>query len=154
VATELRPGVLEMVFSKVAAESGRRSRAALEPVANAIVKQARINAGNGRHARGTPTPAHPGNGPAMISGTLRASLDRSIVKRIPTGWECLIGTAVGRRAPYSKTNASLVGWYLEAKGLRNGAKFPFLRPAGLFVGTIAAPQIYKAMYGEAWARFA
>jgi hypothetical protein len=67
-----------------------------------IEREAKLRAGeSGRHARGTPTPAVQGAGPAIVTGTLR----RSIHTEGPTRaggigrWQAMIGPSViyGRR---------------------------------------------------------
>lgn len=148
---ELHPGTFTAVFARVAAEGDAKSRIALEPLAVAVERQAKINASSGTHKRGTPTPARPGSGPAIISGTLRRSITHSPVTRIASGWETRVGTAVGFTPPYGKSPASRYGLALET-GLRNGATYPFLSTAFTFAVRIAAPAIYRAAYGTAWAR--
>lgn len=155
MATQMRPGVMEAVWSKVAAEATGRGRLALAPVADTVVRQAKINASNGRHARGTPTPARPGTGPAIISRTLVGSLTRTAVTRLRVGnWQVRVGTAPGRKPPYGKTPSSLYGLYLELGMLRNGAAYPFLRPAGQFAARIVAPQVFTRQFGTGWRRVA
>lgn len=150
---ELRPGEFTAIFAKLSAEGEIRGRIALEPLANAVEKQAKINASSGRHAYGTPTPAHPGSGPAVISGNLRRSITHSPIVQVGTGWETKVGTGVGFTPPYGRTPANRYGFYLET-GLRNGSKYPFLVPAFHFAVRIAAPTIYAAAYGTGWTRVA
>lgn len=153
---ELRPGVLEAVFTKLTAEGAlARTPIALTGVADAILRQARTNVSNGQHSYGTPTPAQPGQGPAQISGTLYGSLARTAVARTAFGAEVRVGTAPGRVPPYAKgrsrTPSSRYGYYLET-GLINGASYPFLSTAFQFGVTVAAPSIYKKAYGDGWKR--
>jgi hypothetical protein len=155
-AMELRPGILTAAFTKIAADgSVIRTPIALADLADVIVRQARVNASNGQHEYGTPTPAQPGEGPARISGTLWGSLTRTDVKRTPFGAEVRVGTAPGKVPPYAKgksrTPSSKYGYYLET-GLRNGSKYPFLTTAFHFGVTVAAPSIYKKAYGNGWKR--
>lgn len=148
---ELRPGMFTATFARLSAEGALRGRIALEPLALAVEKQAKINASVGAHKRGTPTPASPGTGPAVISGTLRRSITHSPSVQHGTGWETRVGTAAGVSPPYGSTPASKYGLALET-GLRNGSVFPFLGPAFKFAMTFAAPAIYRKTYGDGWKR--
>lgn len=56
---DLIPGVIDAIVDETADE---------------VRKRARRNASNGKHKRGTPTPARPGEGPAVISGHLRRNI--------------------------------------------------------------------------------
>lgn len=162
--TEVRPGVFAAIFARVDAAGVTRARLALAPLAQAIERQAKINASNGAHRYGTPTPARPGEGPARISGNLARSITHSPITRTAEGWETKVGTAVGFHPPYprrsrdggppKRTPANKYGYYLERTGLRNGARYPFLGPAARFGADIAAPTIFKAAYGTGWARVA
>lgn len=161
--TEVRAGVFSAVFARVDAAGVTRARLALAPLAQAIERQAKINASNGAHRYGTPTPAMRGEGPARISGNLVRSITHSPIIRTASGWETRVGTAVGFYPPYprrsrsggppKRTPANRYGYILE-HGLRNGARYPFLTPAAKFGVEIAAPSIFKAMYGTGWARIA
>ncbi|AIG81249.1 Hypothetical protein AJAP_42390 (plasmid) [Amycolatopsis japonica] len=153
---ELAPGLLSATFARISAETGLRTRTALVPIADLIVKQARINASVGKHPYGTKTPAWPGTGPAQISGTLYRSIVRTAVLPSGLGWEVKVGIAAGQYPSYgsrrSKTPSSKYGMYLET-GLRNGAKYPFLEPAFLWVVNGPARWIYDEMYGATgWLR--
>jgi hypothetical protein len=150
---ELGPGLMSAVFTKLAAEGTTRVPIALEPLATAIVRQAKTNASNGSHQYGTPTPAQPGEGPARISGTLRKSIDRSKVERTATGAEVKIGLVPNQVPPRGGTASSKYGLYLET-GLKNGAKYPFLLPAFQFGVRTIAPVLYRKAYGEGWKRLA
>ncbi|WP_372672583.1 hypothetical protein [Amycolatopsis kentuckyensis] len=147
---ELAPGVLAAVFNRIATESNLRTRATIVPIADLIVKQAKINASVGKHPYGTKTPAWPGTGPAEISGTLYRSITRTAVAWTALGWEIKVGIAANQYPSYrgrkSKTSSSKYGLYLET-GIRNGAKYPFLEPAFLFVVNGPARWIYDEMYG-------
>jgi hypothetical protein len=143
--------VFTAMFAKVVTESDSRTRLALEPLAQAVEKQARINASNGRHERGTPTPARPGEGPAQISGTLRRSVDHSPVVKDAGGWMTKVGPKRGLAPSYSSTESHEYGYYLET-GLRNGARYPWLKPAADYASKIAARVIFTERYGANWRR--
>ncbi|MFD0405623.1 hypothetical protein [Kitasatospora sp. NPDC127116] len=143
---------MSATFSKLGAQGLAQTPIALGELADAILKQAKTNASNGSHARGTPTPARHGEGPARISGTLVRSLARTTVTHTVTGAEVRIGTQPGMTPPYSRTPSSKYGAHLE-RGLKNGAKFPFLSTAFGFGVRVAAPVIYRAAYGDGgWKR--
>jgi hypothetical protein len=155
---EFRPGVPTAIFAKLDAQMKAKGRIAIAPVADGIVAQARINASNGKHAPHTPTPSS-GNptGPAIISGTLVKSIDRTPVTRIARGWLCQVGVRPGE-TPAMYNNgprpSSTYAKILELEGVRSGRRFPFLYPAALFGFEFIAPAIYSRMYGEQWARIA
>lgn len=145
---ELSPAALRIVFARLGATAEGAIAAGLEPLATAVERQAKINASTGQHRRNTPTPAHPGAGPARISGTLVRSITHSRPERTADRWECKIGTATGLYAPYNRrTPANRYGYYLE-HGLRNGARYPFLQPAAHMVAHISA----YVMFAEAFRR--
>lgn len=150
----LKPGVPTAMFGLIDQEFRLRGRIALTPLADAIVRQAKINASNGRHAYGTPTPARPGLGPATISRTLVNSLDRSTVERQPFGWFVQVGTAINRypQTYKSKKPSSKYGYILEVTGLKNGNKYPFLYPAFKWGVDHVATVIYTEKYGTGWSR--
>lgn len=148
---ELRPGEFPRIFAEIDAAAQAKARKALTALALLTERQAKINASVGAHKRGTPTPASPGTGPAVISGTLRRSLTHSSPVRTGAGWEVKVGTAVGFTPPYGRTPASRYGLYLET-GLRNGATYPFLLPAAKFVMRTVAPQVYRAEFMRGWPR--
>lgn len=157
MATELRPGVMAEVFSRLAVEGNTRSRFALEPLALAIEKQAKINASTGSHPYGTPTPAAPGTGPAVISGTLRRAITHTPISFVAGGWETAVGTGVGAYPPYggaSRQPANSYGYMLEVTGLRDGSRYPFLLPAFRFAIGVPATLIYNEVYGRTWTRVA
>lgn len=151
--TELRPGVFTAGFAKLAMEGDMRTRLALEPLALAVERQARINASVGRHKYGTKTPARPGTGPAVISGTLKKSVGHTPIEKHLDGWMTKVGPRLGFTPPYGKrpTPADKYGLYLET-GLRNGATYPWLKPAAEFACKISAVTIYNKLYGGAWGR--
>ncbi|MFK0222239.1 hypothetical protein ACIQWN_29115 [Streptomyces vinaceus] len=148
---ELRPGMFTALFTEISAAGQLKSKTFLTQLANAIERQAKTNASNGAHKRGTPTPASPGAGPAVISGTLRRSLTHSPIVPFGIGWETKVGTALGVSPPYGRTPASQYGKALE-QGLRNGATYPFLGPAYRFGMTVVAPQLYASIYRAGWPR--
>jgi len=139
------------LFAEIDKAAQVKSRRVLTQLALVVERQAKINASVGAHARGTPTPARPGTGPAVISGTLRRSISHSPVIFNGGGWETKVGTAVGFTPPRGKTPANLYGLYLET-GLKNGATYPFLKPAFDFGVRVAAPQLYAAVFRPGWPR--
>lgn len=133
---ELVPGALTRTMAELAAVTEAKMPAALTAIAQAVQKQAVINASTGAHPYGTPTPAWPGTGPARISGTLVRSIAHSTVNRTAAGWEIRVGLIHGLYPTYrtprgqftSKTPSHEYGRLLE-EGLRNGASYPWLLPA-------------------------
>jgi hypothetical protein len=151
MASELKPGAFLKLFAELDAEATRRSVKTLTELALTVEKQAKINASNGAHKYGTPTPARPGEGPAVISGNLRRAITHTSVRTTATGFEVMVGTAVGFPSTYgSKTPAGKYGYYLEVKGLVNGAKYPFLQPAFKFTMGVPAQLIYAKNFGTGW----
>lgn len=151
----LLPGVPTAMFGLFNAEAQLRGRIALTPLADAIVKQAKINANNGTHAWGTKTPARPGTGPARISSTLYSSIDRSLVSREAFGWFVQVGMRAGTYPGYPggwRKPASKYASILELTGCRNGARYPFLYSAFEWGATTQADILYTAAYGANWAR--
>lgn len=153
----LLPGVPTAMFGLFDAEVELRGRIALSPLADAIKKQAKINASNGIHRWGTKTPAIPGTGPAKISQTLWRSIDRSEVTREAFGWFCQVGMKAGTYPGYSANSgwrkaASQYAYILEVSGCRNGARYPFLYYAFEWGVTTQADILYRAAYGSNWAR--
>jgi hypothetical protein len=144
------------IFSRLITESQRRNRIALIPIADAIKKQAKINASNGRHAYGTPTPSMGApQGPAVISRTLVNAIDRTTPVTTPAGWLVQVGMASGRVPPYSRRrDSSQYAEILELVGSRRGRKFPFMYSAARFGFDVVAPVIYREMYGSTWYRVA
>ncbi|MFI2078461.1 hypothetical protein [Streptomyces triculaminicus] len=149
---ELRPGVFTRLCNEIVRDAHAKSRLLLTQLALAIERQAKINASTGAHKRGTPTPARPGTGPAVISGTLRRSITHSPVLPTGVGWETRVGTSAGFTPPYGRTPSSQYGLYLET-GLRNGATYPFLTPAYRFAMTTVAPQLYQRIFRSGWPHF-
>jgi hypothetical protein len=130
---ELVSGAIAAVFARAAVLAQARSAAGLTATAAAVAHQAQVNASTGSHSYGTPTPAYPGTGPATISRTLVNSIAFSLPVPRGLGWACRVGPRVGMYPAYggrrSTTPSSKYGGYLE-HGLRNGATYPWLRPAG------------------------
>ncbi len=142
---ELRPGMFTEIFGKALELANERDRKALAIVAAAAERQAKVNALGGTHKLGTPTPAHKGSGPALISGTLRRSITHTPVERDGLGWKSKVGMAGGVFAPYNaRTPASLYAYYLETVW-----DYPFLKPACRFAMQVAGPAIWKSSFGSA-----
>lgn len=149
---ELNPETIALVMAKIVAESAVRAKAALTVVALAVERQAKVNASNGEHKRGTRTPASPGNGPARISGTLVRSITHSEVTATAMGWEMKVGLAGGLYPNYGRrrTPSSRYGEYLEKGMLRNGNAYPFLGPAVRFGSKVVAYVAFKAAFSAGW----
>lgn len=146
-ATELRA-----VLTRIKRQARAADRQGLIGTSEAVVKQAKVNASNGSHQYGTPTPASPGSGPARISGTLRNSIDRTAAKATADGWTVNVGLVPGRFPPYRKgrsTESSKYGLYLET-GLKNGATYPFLLPATRMLPVQAEVFFKKAYDAISW----
>lgn len=109
-------------------------RSAVIEVAHLMERVAKEHAGEGgRHKLGTPTPATPGSGPAVITGTLRRSIIVSDVSAYGLfGWTAKIGpTAIyGRRVELEYDYPYMTPAYEEVKPM---------------VGAI-----YARHWGEAW----
>lgn len=152
MATEVTRGTFTKIFVELDAATKVRTRSALLELALVVEKQAKINARSGSHKYGTPTPAQPGTGPAVISGTLRRAITHTPVKLVGGALECYVGMGIGFYPPYGskKTPANKYAMYLEKTGLRNGAKYPFLMPAFKFAVGVPAQLIYKEAFGTGW----
>ncbi|MEV4438524.1 hypothetical protein AB0K09_05795 [Streptomyces sp. NPDC049577] len=148
---ELHPGLFSRLFAEITSEGQVKTRRVLTQLALAVERQAKTNASVGSHPRGTPTPASPGTGPAVVSGTLRRSITHTPVAPSGTGWETKVGTGVGFTPPYGRTPASRYGLYLET-GLKNATTYPFLYPAYRFGIATVAPQLYAAAFRGPWPR--
>lgn len=155
---ELRRGVFTVMFSRLEDAGVRGAGKGLTALALVVEKQAKINVSTGSHRYGTPTPARPGAGPAVISGNLRRSITHDRVSRDVGGnWVTRVGPAVGFYPPYphkgrnggapKRTAANVYGRLLET-GLRNGAKYPWLKPAAEFSQRVAEPVIAAALAAE------
>lgn len=162
MARELTPGVIAKLFDQLAMQAAARGRTAVEALAIIIETQAKMNASTGSHRYGTPTPARPGSGPAIVSGALRRSITHTPAVLAGGTWTSTVGLAAGvfhphpphsrggkRHSTRGPTPVSKVGYYLET-GLRNGTTYPFLVPAFRFGVTVAAPNIYRSIFGAAW----
>lgn len=147
---ELRPGAFTRLFTEIEASQEVKTHKVITAIALVAERQAKINASSGSHKRGTPTPARPGSGPAVVSGTLRRSLTHTEAAKIPGGWQIKLGPGAGFTPPYGKTPASQYGEILEKTGLRNGATYPFLVPAAQFAMRVAAPALYRAAFSSGW----
>lgn len=151
---ELTPGAIRRTMLELATITEARLPAALTAIADAVVKQAVINASTGAHPYGTPTPARPGTGPARISGTLVRSITASQAQATALGWEIHVGLTRGLYPTYrgptgsftSKTSSAEYGEYLETGGLRNGAAYPFLLPAFHHAVRIVTPIVMNEMF--------
>lgn len=159
---ELKPGVFTVAFARLSADGVRATGKALTALALVTEKQAKINVSTGSHRYGTPTPARPGAGPAIISGNLRRSITHDRVALGADGvWATKVGPAIGFFPPYPlhgrnggaprRTSADRYGFFLET-GLRNGAKYPWLKPAAEFAGRTAAPVVIAAFAAGTWGR--
>lgn len=150
MAVKASPGAWAAVFRAIERQGQAKGGEALTRLALVIEKQAKTNASAGAHAYGTKTPATPGSGPAVISGTLRRSITHDPVRMLGAGhWRTRVGTAAGFYPGYGgpdRTASSRYGLLLET-GLRNGAAYPFLMPAFRYGTTTAARAIYDAVYG-------
>jgi hypothetical protein len=154
VEGEFSGAAIRAVLAAVERQGIKAARAGLIGTADAVVKQAKINASNGRHAYGTPTPASPGQGPAVISGTLRDSIVRTAVIRAAYGWETKVGLRPGQVPPYrrrGRTESSKYGLYLET-GLKNGTTYPFLKPATQ-LASIQASVAFGRAFTAGWGSF-
>jgi hypothetical protein len=156
---EFRPGAPTAIFAKLQNDIVVKGRIALAPLADGIVAKAKEYASQGSHRPHTPTPS-PGNplGPAVISGTLKRSIDRTPVVRTPVGWLCQVGIRPGV-TPSSYNNgpemSSVYAYILEVIGAgRTRHRFPFLYPAAEYGFIVLAPTIYQKMYGSDWTRLA
>jgi len=152
---ELNPETIARAIEKIAAEAALRGKAAMTVVALAVEKQAKINASNGEHPRGTRTPASPGSGPARISGTLVRSITHTEATVFEGGgWEIRVGLAGGLYPTYGgkqqRTASSKYGEYLEKGMLRNGNAYPFLGPAVTFASKVVAYTAFKAAFSAGW----
>lgn len=155
---QLAPGVFSRMFDKVGRAHEVKSAKALTELALVVEKQAKINASSGAHRLGTVTPARPGTGPAVISGTLRRSVTHTPVRLTTLGkFEIKVGMGTGVYPPYSKgakrrTASSKYAYYLET-GLKNGDKYPFLWPAVRFANKVPRDLIFRKNFGSNWEQY-
>lgn len=151
-AVELAPGVFTAVFARIAVQAQARAAIGLAATAAAIAHQAQINASTGSHVYGTPTPARPGTGPAIISRTLVGSVAFSTPLPLGVGWVCRVGVRSGMYPAYNgnrgKTPSSRYGYYLE-KHMRNGVTYPWLLPAA-HIAHVAAPVAFRRAFAAPW----
>lgn len=149
---ELAPGAIAAVFARAAVLAQARTATALTATAAAVAHQAQTNASTGSHTYGTRTPAYPGTGPASISRTLVNSVAFSPPVPRGLGWACRVGPRVGMYPAYagrrSTTPSSKYGGYLE-HGLKNGATYPWLRPAG-HLGSLAGVVAFRRAFSLPW----
>jgi hypothetical protein len=147
-SVELAPGLIAALFQRLGLEAHAAVAEAMVPLALAVERQAKINASSGEHALRTKTPAHPGSGPARISGTLVRSITHSEAKPTAGGWEIKVGTASGLYSYYNRrTPSSKYGYYLET-GLRNGTKYPWLGPAVHMVDHVSIYAVFAAAFAK------
>lgn len=149
---ELTPGVLSAILARIAVQAESLVPAALEPIALAVEREAKLNASHGEHPPRTPTPAARGSGPARVSGTLVRSITHSPAIHDATGWETRVGTAAGLYTPYNRrTPSSLYGYYLEVPGAGKAhARYPFLLPAFDMVVKTGVATEFSRVLAAAW----
>ena len=152
MALPYTPVGIATLFTRLNAEATKKGFTALTRLTLAVEKQAKANVSYAPHKLGTPTPATPGRGPGLISGTLRRAITHTSPTPMGIGsWQSKVGMAKGPTAPYSKTSAAVVARILEKDGTKAGNKFPFLEPAVKFGRDIAGPVIYRDVFGR-WPR--
>ncbi len=162
MATELREGVLTELLGRLSEQGVVRTRRLLADLAVVIETQAKINASNGAHAYGTKTPAVPGEGPAVISGTLRRSITHSPVIGGPLEFTVRVGVAPGAYPAYRTRSGRAAkikhpvpsvkyGHYLE-KGVRGGYRYPFLSTAARFGFEVGLRAITPRVFAPGWWR--
>jgi HK97 gp10 family phage protein len=144
------PGIL----LKTAAKADEKMKNAMNTMADKIVAETKKNLHTSSHKYGTPTPARVGGPPSLISGDLSRSISKASAKG---GTEVRIGpdssphgsNAVrNRRGTSGGTANSKIGLYLET-GLKNGAQYPFLRPAYDKVKD-SAGDVFLEEFGKGW----
>jgi hypothetical protein len=142
------------VFAGVGQDAMARGERLITQLALAVEAQAKKNASNGSHQYGTPTPAKPGQGPAVISGTLRRSITHTKPEFSALKWTAKVGMAGGVYPPYGKspTVASKYAFYLENKMLRGGVGYPFLAPAARMACAKLLPGLGRQVFGAPWSR--
>jgi hypothetical protein len=122
---------LEAAFVEKAAAAQAATRNAVVEAAHLAEASMKEHAGEGgRHQKGTPTPASPGGGPAVITGSLRRSITVGAITPWGIGgWQTKVGpTAVyGRRVelefgyPYTRPGLEAITPALPAIFARNWA---------------------------------
>ncbi len=158
MAGELHPDTFTAVFARLSVKSAATGAAAMTSLALAVERRAKDNLGRVSHPYGTPTPAAAGGPPAKVSGTLRRSVGHSTPVITTAGAEVKVGLKTGLYPTYPRTGdrrrhgagirtpSSKYGYFLET-GLRNGAKYPFLKPA--FRQVVAAGDVGRYV-AAAW----
>lgn len=87
----------------------KRAGVGLFSLAMAVLSRARERViSGGSHSYGTPTPASPGGGPAIISGQLRQSLAEEKIAEMPM-LTYRVGTQDTTRRPYKRSKMSIGG---------------------------------------------
>lgn len=143
---------IRKVMGRLVEEAGKKGLTALTEIALVVERQAKVNLTYASHPLHTPTPAIPGKGPGLISGTLRRSITHTRAEPIGlASWRAKVGTAAGFTPSYGKTPSSHYGYLLETGKTRNGVAYPFLGPAVKFGQHIAGPAIYAKHFGR-WPR--
>jgi hypothetical protein len=138
------------MLAGVAARADAATIALLTELGKMCTDKAQENLSQSSHAHGTHTPASPGGPPARISGTLRNSVGYTRPKLAVGGWEVRVGIDPGHTPPYGghhRTSSDQYGRYLET-GLRNGATYPWLKPAFEAVahtGLVKAGQVFAGV---------
>lgn len=109
--------LLEDAFTAQIERARGRASSAVLAAAHAVEAHMKLRAGEGgRHAKGTPTPASPGGGPAVISGTLR----RSIMVEGPSSWGLAgFSARIGPTVIYGRRIELEYGYPYAAPGLRD-----------------------------------
>lgn len=143
---ELRPGAFQRLFMNYPAAVNATAAATLEALAKLCEEKARDNLSRRSHEYGTPSPAHKGDPPAMVSGTLHDAVGHTKPKLFGTGWEVQVGVARRATPWYSRTPASEYGKYLE------DGDHPWLRPAFHDVARSGAGKVASAMMRKHWRR--
>jgi hypothetical protein len=149
---ELRPGAFTRIFAEVQREGQLKSRRVLTQLA-----LGRRTPSQDQRLGWCPQAGHedPGEPGSRAGRHLRhiAALAHPLAGRLHRGgWETKVGTAVGFTPPYGRTRANKYGLFLET-GLKNGATYPFLKPAFDFGVRVVAPQLYQSVFRPGWPHF-
>lgn len=153
-SVEIRSGALAPLFERLAAEALARTTAGVVATANAVERQAKMNASNGRHPYRTATPS-PGDpeGPAIISATLVDSIVHTQPVVGLLGVEVQVGMSPGH-FPYYRPKgppSSRYAYYLEVTGAgKSRHRFPFLVPALHMAGHIAVYTAFRQAFAGGW----
>lgn len=138
----LRPGVMRTDLIRVQAKITAAAPVLVGHLAEQTAEKARELLSRNSHPYGTPTPAHRGGPPAMISGTLHDSVAASAPR--PTGvgtWVARVGIIAGRTPWYSKTPAATYGAILDR------GDFPWLTAAYRDVARTGAAAAFRRAKG-------